>query len=349
MDIYKDSKVFITGHTGIKGSWLLMMLLKLGANVVGYSNKSYFHYNSLVDNNILHEDKYYRCVVGNILDRDKLTNEIKEYNPDIVFHLAAQSIVSGGYRYPLDTFETNVMGTLNVLEACRHLTLGAIVCVTTDKVYANKEWMWGYRENDVLWGSDPYSASKVCAEQVIDSYRQSYFSDGNILVASARAGNVIGGGECRDDRLITDIMKAYKDDSVLIIRSPSAKRAFQHVLDCNFGYLSLGKELLCGDNKFADSWNFCAGESISVESLVKEVNKHISVICTIQSSEMKECDTLCLDNTKSIKKLNYKPVYSIEESVEKTCLWFKEYYENNRVITNEQIGDYYEKIRINKK
>jgi len=349
MDTYRDSKVFITGHTGIKGSWLLTMLLMLGANVVGYSNKTLFHYDALVGSSSLRENQNYKHIIGDILDENKLNDEINKYNPDIIFHLAAQPIVSDGYEYPFDTFKTNVIGTLNVLEVCRNSATRRIICATTDKVYFNKEWLRGYREDDILWGSDPYSASKVCAEQIIDSYRQSYFSENNVLVASVRAGNVIGGGEQGKDRIVTDIMKAYNDSSVLVLRCPTAKRPFQHVLDCNFGYLSLGVELLRGRSEFSGNWNFCAGSSISVEALVKEVNKHIPVRYIVQEEGMKETVTLCLDGTKSIEKLGHRPLYSIEESVEKTCLWFREYYENNKVITIGQVEDYYEKVMANKK
>lgn len=329
--VYRDKRVFITGHGGIKGSWLVPVLLKLGVKVKGYSNEFCFHYDLIKDT---FNKETYESTLGDILDRDTLNRELIRFNPDLVIHLAAQSIVSVGYTDPLRTFETNVIGTLNVLETCKDINV-PVICITTDKVYKNLEQIYGYKENDVLWGSDPYSASKVCAEQVIDSYKYSY----NMKIATARAGNIICGGEQSKDRIITDIMNAYRDNTTLVLRRPKATRPFQHVLDALFGYLRLGEELLKG-NSVSGGWNFSIGNDITVEDLVKEVNKHITVKYVIESSYLKETNSLCLDNTKTKKILNYTSLYSVEQAIEKTCMWFKEYYQNNKVITINQIEDY---------
>ena len=326
--MYKDKKVFITGHTGIKGSWLTAMLIEMGAEVKGYSHDTRFHYDLL---GVKHES-----VIDDILDIDRLYKEIYNFNPDIIFHLAAQALVSVGYNRPRDTFESNAIGTLNLLEVCR---LGSfsnpIVCVTTDKVYRDTDRHVGYKEADILWGSDPYSASKVCAEQIIDTYRKFYLKN----LSSVRAGNVICGGEDSKDRILTDIVNAYRDSTTLILRRPNAVRPFQHALDCVYGYLHLGYKMFSSE-KFAGSWNFGSSEGISVLDFVHECNKYMSVNYEVRESDMKENNLLYLDTAKTNVLLDYAPLYDINRTVKSTCEWYIEYFKNNNVITFNQINSY---------
>ena len=227
-DIYKGKRIFLTGHTGFKGSWLNLWLKSLGAEVYGYAlapntNPSHFE--------LLGGNKEFRGVFADIRDRENLKQSLKSFNPDIIFHLAAQPLVRESYKNPVATFESNVIGTLNILDCARELeSLKAIVVITTDKVYENKEWIWGYRENDALGGYDPYSASKACAEIVTDSMRNSFFNinefgkSHQVLIATARAGNVIGGGDWSEDRLIPDIIKAVCANKSAKIRNPKSTR-----------------------------------------------------------------------------------------------------------------------------
>ena len=326
--MYKNKRVFITGHTGVKGSWLTALLLEMGAVVKGYSNDVRFHYDLLGLN---HES-----VIADLLDRDRLSKEICSFEPDIIFHLAAQALVSVGYDKPCGTFETNSLGTLNLLESCRINSFnGPIVCITTDKVYLNKEQSIGYKESDTLWGNDPYSASKVCAEQIIDSYRKFYLRN----LSSARAGNIICGGEDSKDRILTDLVKSYTSGDTLILRSPDAIRPFQHVLDCIYGYLYLGHRMF-GNSEFAGNWNFGSSNCISVLDFVTEFSKYIPISYEVVKSDMEETNLLYLDTEKTSTLLNYSPLYDTKRAIKNTCEWYNEYYTNNRVITLEQIRDY---------
>lgn len=254
---YKGVKVLVTGHTGFKGSWLTLWLNQLGANVSGISlgPVSELNHFDLLD---LEVENYF-LDINNAKALDEAFEKIK---PDIVFHLAAQALVRYSYENPIETYQTNVIGTLNVLEASRKQSVKSVVCITTDKCYENKEWVWGYREIDPIGGHDPYSSSKGCAELLISSYRNSFFHLDNYgkthstLIASARAGNVIGGGDCAQDRLLPDIVKSSANNDKLQIRNLNSIRPWQHVLDPLYGYLLLGAKLLEGDKKFADSWNF---------------------------------------------------------------------------------------------
>jgi len=282
-NIYKNKKVLITGHTGFKGSWLALWLKELGAEVIGYALKpptTPSHYELLTqqptDNlNII-------SIEGDIRNYIKLNEIFQSYKPEIVFHLAAQPLVRYSYINPVETFETNVMGTINVFEACRNCeSVRAIVNITSDKCYENKEWVWGYRESDPMGGYDPYSASKGCAELVTSAYRNSFFtpsypltdSPPRVLLASARAGNVIGGGDWADDRLIPDIMRATAKNESVIIRNPKATRPWQHVLEPLSGYLLLGQKLLEGRKEFAGGWNFGPDDesNITVENLIENI------------------------------------------------------------------------------
>ena len=273
--IYKGKKVLLTGHTGFKGSWLALWLHKMGADVVGIALPAPTSPNhlELLNLNITSE-------MIDIRDAKAINKAFQKHQPEIVFHLAAQPLVRYSYENPHETFETNVMGTINIYEAVRNCSsVEVIVNITSDKCYDNKEWIWGYRENDAMGGYDPYSASKGCAELVTASYRNSFFNldsygkSHNVLLASCRAGNVIGGGDWADDRLIPDIMRAVDKNETVTIRSPHATRPWQHVLEPLSGYLLVGQKLLEGKKEFADGWNFGPSDEGSIS--VKEVVEHI--------------------------------------------------------------------------
>ena len=276
--IYNNKTVLVTGHTGFKGSWLCFWLIQMGAKVIGYSLEPPTSPNHF---ELLNLDMV--SVIGDIRDSDKLNAVFAQYQPEIVFHLAAQPLVRLSYKEPVETFETNVIGTLKVFEACRNTkSVRAIVNITSDKCYENKEWVWGYRENDPMGGYDPYSASKGCAELVTSSYRNSFFNvneygkSHNVLLASCRAGNVIGGGDWAKDRLMTDIMVAVSEGKKVVIRNPRATMPWQHVLEPLSGYLMLGQKLFEGKKEFAQAWNFGPGEqgAITVKEVVENIKKY---------------------------------------------------------------------------
>jgi len=345
--IYKDKTVLVTGHTGFKGSWLVYWLNEMGAKVVGYSLEAPTtpnHIGLLDGLNIV-------SIVGDIRDLDKLNRVFQEYKPDIVFHLAAQPLVRLSYENPIETYDTNVMGTLKVLEACRKMNVKAIVNITSDKAYENKEWLWGYRENDPLGGYDPYSSSKGCADLLVNSYRNSYFNVNdyqkthNTLLASCRAGNVIGGGDWAVDRLMTDIMVSVSNNKKVSIRSPHATRPWQHVLEPLSGYLHVGQKLLEGKVEFSEAWNFGPSDegSISVEEVAQNVKQYwdkIDYEINEDNSNLHEANRLKLDCSKAHIRLKWKDVWNSDTTFEKTVKWYKAYYENNIVLTKDNLEDY---------
>ncbi len=349
--IYKGKKVLITGHTGFKGSWLCLWLKELGAEVIGYAlnpptNPNHFE--------LLKPDMI--SIIGDIRDGEKLINVVKCHKPEIVFHLAAQPLVRYSYKNPVETFETNVMGTINVFEACRNTeSVGTIVNITSDKCYENREWVWGYRENDPMGGYDPYSASKGCAELVTNSYRNSFFnpsypltlspSHPPILLASARAGNVIGGGDWAEDRLIPDCIRALLKGGKIVIRNPNAIRPWQHVLEPLSGYLLLGQKLLEGRKEFAEAWNFGPSEdgNATVGEIVAQVNKawpKIDYEINMIPDQPHEAGMLRLDCSKARTKLQWTPVWDGKSTVKKTALWYKFFYESNEVWSLEDLQSY---------
>ena len=267
-EFWRGKRVFLTGHTGFKGSWLWTWLSEMGAAVRGYALApdtvpSMFQAGAL--------DKRGEHIVGDIRDAASLRARLREFQPQIVFHLAAQPLVRRSYREPLETFATNIQGTANLLDACRDLPdLRGVVIVTSDKCYENREWLWPYREVDRLGGFDPYSASKACAEMVASSFRQSYFAAGPTAVASARAGNVFGGGDYSEDRLIPDAVRAYKEGRQLVVRNPAALRPWQHVVDPLTGYLMLARALFEERQRFAMPFNFgpLADQQMTVAELI---------------------------------------------------------------------------------
>jgi len=344
--VYRGKKVLVTGHTGFKGSWLSLWLIKLGAEVIGYSldpptKPSHFE--------LLNLDMV--SIIGDIRDRDNLNTTFKTYKPDIVFHLAAQPLVRYSYINPVETFETNVIGTINVFEACKNTeSVRAIVNITSDKCYENKEWIWGYRENDPMGGHDPYSASKGCAELVTSSYRRSFFTPDdygkkhNILLASVRSGNVIGGGDWGEDRLIPDVVKAISKNEKLYIRNPKATRPWQHVLEPLSGYLMLGQKLLEGRKDFADAWNFGPNEEshINVETVVKSMKERWDRFEYEIDTESNphEAKLLKLDCSKAHTLLCWKPVWDFEKSLDVTVRWYKEYYGDGRIYSLKDLEEY---------
>lgn len=346
-NIYQKKKVLITGHTGFKGSWLALWLSQMGANVTGYSlqpptNPNHFQ---LLDLKI-------NSVTGDIRDAGRLKEVFRKQRPEIVFHLAAQAIVRLSYKDPVETLTSNVMGTVNVLEASRSCgTVRAIVNVTSDKCYENREWPWGYREIDALGGYDPYSASKGCTELVTSCWRNSYFNlkdYGNThqtLVASARAGNVIGGGDWAPDRLIPDIMRAVHQNEKVKIRNPQATRPWQHVLEPLSGYLLLGQKLLEGRKEFAEAWNFGPSDedNVSVGEIVDQVKgvwPKIDYEINQAPDQPHEAGLLRLDCSKARVKLKWMPVWTGRKAVEKAAQWYKAFYESSGLQSLENLKRY---------
>jgi CDP-glucose 4,6-dehydratase len=343
---YYGKRVFITGHSGFKGSWLVLWLTKMGAKVKGYSlaPKTSPNHWDLLDLDI-------DSVYGDIRDESKLEDEIRIFQPEIVFHLAAQAIVSHSYEYPIETYETNVLGTLRLLEACRKVSsVRAIVNITSDKCYDNKEWVYGYRENDAMGGYDPYSSSKGCSELLTSSYRNSFWNIDkyevahNVLIASCRAGNVIGGGDWAQDRLIPDIAKAVSNDKEVLIRNPYATRPWQHVLDPLSGYLLVGQKLLERHKSFAKSWNFGPSdeECLSVQGVVACMHESWPEIKVtfVNSTNFHEASFLKLDCSQAHMELGWKPVWGNGKIFRKTAIWYKDYLKVSTILSSRQIEEY---------
>lgn len=359
-DFYKGKRVFVTGHTGFKGAWLSLWLKDLGAEVAGYSlnpptETSLFEAIGL-ENDIIH-------TIGDIRDYDSLLVAMKSFQPEIVFHLAAQPLVRLSYDEPRMTYETNVIGSLNVYEAIRCIdTVRSVVSITTDKCYENKEWVYGYRETDAMGGYDPYSSSKGCAELLSSSYRNSYFNNAdygkihNVAMATARAGNVIGGGDWAKDRLIPDCINYLFDNKEIEIRSPHSVRPWQHVLEPLSGYLLLGEKLYHNGPDYAEGWNFGPDDSgvLTVEEVVSEVieNWGSGKMITDKKPQPHEAKLLKLDISKAIFKLKWKPAFTPVEAIQKTVSWYS-YFLNNNLSVNEvkdftlnQIKEYENKIGL---
>lgn len=345
---WKDKKVFLTGHTGFKGSWLSLWLSSMGAKVTGYSLSPTAPTN-LFD--VLAIDSLIeKSCIADIRDFLSLQKAMLQAKPDIVIHMAAQSLVRYSYANPVETYATNVMGTVHVLESMRSIdSLSAAVIVTTDKCYENKEWVWGYRENEPMGGYDPYSNSKGCAELVTSAYRQSYFSNQKSVnsVATARAGNVIGGGDWSDDRLIPDAIKAFEKNAPLKIRNPLSTRPWQHVLEPLSGYLILAQALYEQGETFASGWNF--GPLDKDNRMVGEVVDLLisswgGDACWEQESSEQphEATLLKLDCSKAYAKLGWTPRWDLETAVNKIVDWQKAYHakDNMQEVSIEQINQY---------
>ncbi|PIE62658.1 MAG: CDP-glucose 4,6-dehydratase [Desulfobacter postgatei] len=344
---YKNKKVLITGHTGFKGSWLALWLSTLSADIIGYSltpptEPNHFR---LLNMELI-------SLTGDIRDLENLKQIFKAYQPEIIFHLAAQAIVKDSYKDPVTTFSSNVMGTVNILEAARGIdSVKAIINVTSDKCYENKEWAWGYREIDPMGGYDPYSASKGCTEILTRCWQKTFFNSEEYckthqtLLASTRAGNVIGGGDWAPHRLIPDIVRAIHQHEKVKIRNPHSIRPWQHVLEPLSGYLLLGQKLLEGEKDFAQAWNFGPSfeENITVEEVVQTM-KHIWPEMEYERAQIQdqshEAGILKLDTSKARQHLKWKPVWDCSQAIQYTAEWYKEFYNNGSILSFDQLEAY---------
>jgi len=318
-NIYNGKKVIITGHTGFKGSWLAIWLKELGAEVFGYALEPYSDMDNFVTSNL---SRHMHHCIGDVRDGDKLKRYFQDIQPDFAFHLAAQPLVLLSYQDPVSTFDTNMMGTVNFFEAIRATpSVKVAVNVTTDKCYDNKEWVWGYRENDPMGGKDPYSASKGCSELITNSYFESFFkNEGTCNIGSARAGNVIGGGDWAENRIIPDYFRAVKKGQKLEIRNPYATRPWQHVLEPLSGYLALGVALYVKDKIFSGGWNFGPEDSAnySVKDLIDEIlaiDSRGGYSIPEGTEKLHEAVLLKLDISKAVNLLKWKPVLDFKDTV----------------------------------
>ena len=324
---WNGRRVFLTGHTGFKGSWLSLWLNKLGAQVTGYALEPPTKPSIFEDANVLQYVE--RSVFGDICSADELCQAMQDSAPEIVIHMAAQPLVRDSYIDPVGTYNTNVMGVVNLLESVRHTsTVKAVLNITTDKCYENREWVWGYRENEPMGGHDPYSSSKGCAELVSSAYRQSFLLEKGIALATARAGNVIGGGDWAKDRIVPDAMRAFIRKNKLLIRNPIATRPWQHVLEPLSGYLMLCQQLIEQPEHFSGGWNFGPND---------EDAKPVSTLADImvnswgdgvdwgsnEGMHPHEAIFLKLDCSKAKMQLKWNPIWNLKRSLDETVLWYK--------------------------
>lgn len=347
---WQGKRVLVTGHTGFKGAWLSLWLTQLGAKVTGYAlqpptNPSLFELCCLNQDMVSH--------IGDVRDYGKLLTVMQTAMPDIILHLAAQPLVRESYANPVETYATNVMGTIHLLEAVRQVkSVRAVVNVTTDKCYENKEWVWGYRENEPMGGYDPYSNSKACSELVTSAFRDSFFNPQNyeqhgVAVATARAGNVIGGGDWAADRLIPDFIRAIEANDKIRIRNPKATRPWQHVLEPLSGYLVLAERLYTDGASFAEGWNFGPEDSDAkpVEWIVKELCQlwgEGAVYEFDSGVHPHEANYLKLDCSKAKMRLNWHPKWNLQEALARVVAWDKAYLEQKdmKTVCLRQISEY---------
>lgn len=325
-DFWSGKRVLLTGHTGFKGGWASLMLTMLGAKVHGLSlpptEDSIFYKSVGIENRIT------GSTYSDITSYQSCLNVMEEFKPDIIIHMAAQALVRFSYSNPLETYMVNVIGVANLLEAARKVeTIKIIVNVTTDKCYKNKEWVWPYRENEALGGHDPYSSSKACAEIISAAYRDSFFANNGVQLATARAGNVIGGGDWSKDRLIPDILRSLEANEVISIRSPSSIRPWQHVLEPVTGYILLAQKLGENQDVFSEAWNFGPEENDCWS-----VGKIVTRVCDITQNgswdtpvidQPHEASLLKLDSSKAKARLNWKPRWNVSEALKKTIEWYQ--------------------------
>lgn len=349
-DFWCGKKVFITGHTGFKGSWLSLWLQEMGAIVKGYSLPA------PTSPSLYEEAQIGACMEseeGDIRNFEQLRDSISQFQPEIVFHMAAQPLVRLSYDDPIGTYSTNVMGTVHLLEAVKQVGgVKAVVNITSDKCYENREWVWGYREEEAMGGYDPYSNSKGCAELVASSYRQSFFNkdkygEHGCALASVRAGNVIGGGDWADDRLIPDMLKAFSSEVAVEIRSPNAIRPWQHVLEPLSGYITIAEHLYENGTEYAEGWNFGPREDDAkpvqwiVENLVHQWGEGASWYLT-EGEHPHEAHYLKLDCSKAKMRLNWQPVWGLEETLNRIVVWQKAWLngEDIKQHTLKEIKEY---------
>lgn len=344
MGFYEGKKVLITGHTGFKGSWLSRILIDMGAEVTGYSLPAPTK-PSLFDISGIEKEMY--SVIGDVRDLKHLMSVFKEVQPEIVFHLAAQPIVLTSYKEPVYTYETNVMGTVNLLECVRlNPCVKSVVNVTTDKVYQNNEWEWGYRENDRLNGYDPYSNSKSCSELVTHSYKMSFFQDSETRISTARAGNVIGGGDFAPNRIVPDCIRAMEKQESIIVRNPNSTRPYQHVLEPLFSYMEIAQKQY-EDQRYEGSYNIgpddcdCITTGQLAEIFCNKWKENASWKA-IQKEGPHEANFLKLDCARMKNTFGWQPTWHVEEAIEKTIEWAKAYMQGKDMaeVMNEQIKSF---------
>ncbi|ALN18842.1 CDP-glucose 4,6-dehydratase [Ectopseudomonas mendocina] len=338
-------RVFVTGHTGFKGGWLALWLRELGAEVYGYALPA------VTEPSLWQAARLHELVPGtlaDIRDAQRLAKAVADFAPEIVLHLAAQPLVRESYRTPAETYVTNVMGTLNLLEAARQsASVRAVVVVTSDKCYENREWLWPYREQDSLGGHDPYSSSKACAELLCASWRESFLREAGVALATARAGNVLGGGDWSVDRLVPDILRAWQAGESLTLRYPQAVRPWQHVLEPLHGYLALAQALVEQGEAMASAWNFGPDSEglVSVGDLVERLALHWPGEARWRvdaAAQPHEAGLLSLDSAKARAKLNWRPRWALQQALERTLDWHQAWQagENMQTFSRAQIAAY---------
>lgn len=348
LGFYKGKKVLVTGHTGFKGAWLVQWLLQLGSEVIGYSLETTANTKLFEQLGIKNKIHHYH---GDINDLVHLKLVIKQHEPEIVFHLAAQAIVKTSYEDPLDTLQTNIIGTAHVLEAIRCVdSVDVAVFVTSDKCYKNEEKKFGFKETDALGGDDPYSASKACAELVIHSYRHSFFNDRTTKIISVRAGNILGGGDWSKDRIVVDAIRSIQDNKSILLRDPSAVRPWQHVLDASYGYLQVAIHAMDRTIPFVSAWNFGPSEAevLTVEDLVQLIIASYGKGSYENLGERTyhEANYLKLNVDLAKEQLGWELRYGNKSIVEKTIQWYKAFDSgiSGVEITNQQIDEYMQEL-----
>ena len=346
---YKNKRIFITGNTGFKGSWLTMILNSFKSNLCGYSLNENFK-PSMYE--LLNLKSKIKLIKGDVRNFQHLNKSINKFKPDIIFHLAAQSLVHKSYIDPLFTVSTNTGGSANILESCRlSKSLKSLVYITSDKCYENVEWIWGYRENDKLGGYDAYSSSKAAAENIFSAYLESFFKNKKLGAVSVRAGNVIGGGDWSENRIIPDIIKSIENKKKIIIRNPKSTRPWQHVLDPLLGYLILGMKAY-NNNNFSGSYNFGPNNDavLTVRDVVNQMSKRLNIkkkniLFNNKKSKFKEANLLKLNCDKAKDRIRWYPKISSKMSIDLACDWYKSYFEKKNMtkVTELQIQKFLKK------
>jgi|SRR5579864_4672748 len=350
LKFYKGKSVLVTGHTGFKGAWLATWLKMMGSRVCGVALPPHGRPNLFTAAALAEQMESHFC---DIRDLDAFSRLLQKHQPDIVIHNAAQALVLRSYQDPVDTYSTNVMGTVNILQAARQVrSVRSVVVITSDKCYENREWIWGYRENEALGGRDPYSSSKACAELVTAAFRSSFFTESSaVSVASARAGNVVGGGDWAENRLIPDLIRGISHGSKITIRNPQACRPWQHVLEPLQGYLLLAERLFEEGTKFASAWNFGPNENLvpvkTIASRIIELWGAKGVKIAAPHHKLHEAQHLVLDSSKAQAELGWRPLLSLDETLRWTVEWYRgweRHTKNANALTHDQIQRYMDRL-----